>query len=145
MNQAKEIIRNYILTEYLPGESPANLKDDTPLRTSGILDSMATLALVSFLEDHSRSKSRHMRRASRVRPSGRHRSAGRAKAGGRDLKGESVSSVDSLVELPEAQYRSVSRSDSGRRSGRLAGNVRRTQRSVRPDRRHARLARRPRG
>ena len=51
MNQAKETIRNYILTEYLPGESPANLKDDTPLRTSGILDSMATLALVSFLED----------------------------------------------------------------------------------------------
>lgn len=39
-----------ILQEFLPGESPANLRDDTPLRTSGILDSMATLNLVSFLE-----------------------------------------------------------------------------------------------
>ena len=50
MDQIKEAIRSYILTEYLPGESPANLRDDTPLRTSGILDSMATLNLVSFLE-----------------------------------------------------------------------------------------------
>jgi acyl carrier protein len=50
MNETKETIRAHILAEYLPGESPANLKDDTPLRTSGILDSMATLALVSFLE-----------------------------------------------------------------------------------------------
>ena len=50
MDDTKEVIRAHILAEYLPGESPANLKDDTPLRTSGILDSMATLALVSFLE-----------------------------------------------------------------------------------------------
>ena len=46
----KETIRDYILREYLPGESAANLGDDTPLRTSGILDSMATLNLVTFLE-----------------------------------------------------------------------------------------------
>ena len=51
MSDVKETIRTYILSEYLPGESPANLKDDTPLRTSGILDSMATLNLVSFLEN----------------------------------------------------------------------------------------------
>jgi len=50
MDPIKETIRGYILNEYLPGESPANLRDDTPLRTSGILDSMATLNLVSFLE-----------------------------------------------------------------------------------------------
>jgi acyl carrier protein len=50
MNSIKETIRSYILNEYLPGESPANLTDDTPLRTSGILDSVATLSLVSFLE-----------------------------------------------------------------------------------------------
>ena len=31
---------------------PSNLRDDTPLRTSGILDSAATLRLVSFVEDH---------------------------------------------------------------------------------------------
>jgi len=52
MDAIKETIRSFILSEYLPGESAANLKDDTPLRTSGILDSVATLALVSFLEEH---------------------------------------------------------------------------------------------
>ncbi len=47
----KEQIRQYILSEFLPGESPANLKDDTPMRTSGVLDSMATLQLVTFVEE----------------------------------------------------------------------------------------------
>ena len=51
MDNVKDTIRDYILREYLPGESPANLTDDTPLRTSGILDSMATLNLVTFLEE----------------------------------------------------------------------------------------------
>ena len=50
MDNMKDTIRDYILREFLPGESAANLADDTPLRTSGILDSMATLNLVSFLE-----------------------------------------------------------------------------------------------
>jgi acyl carrier protein len=44
-------IRQFILTRYLPGESPDNLRDDTPLRSSGILDSLATLSLISFLEE----------------------------------------------------------------------------------------------
>lgn len=47
----KDKIRQFILAEFLPGESAENLKDDTPLRTSGILDSMATLRLVSFVEE----------------------------------------------------------------------------------------------
>ena len=47
----RDTIRTHILAEYLPGESPSNLKDDTPLRTSGILDSLATLSLVTFLEE----------------------------------------------------------------------------------------------
>ena len=46
----KAEIRRFVLDAYLPGESPENLKDDTPLRTSGVLESMGTLALVSFLE-----------------------------------------------------------------------------------------------
>jgi acyl carrier protein len=50
MDTIKETIRSYILSEYLPGESASNLTDETPLRTSGILDSIATLNLVSFLE-----------------------------------------------------------------------------------------------
>lgn len=47
----KEQLRQYILSEFLPGEFPANLKDDTPLRTSGVLDSIATLKLVTFVEN----------------------------------------------------------------------------------------------
>lgn len=49
--EAKEIIRGYILQEFLPGEDPAALTDTTPLITGGILDSLATLKLVVFLEE----------------------------------------------------------------------------------------------
>ncbi|MCL4522493.1 MAG: acyl carrier protein [Acidobacteria bacterium] len=51
MSDQTEKIRAFILAEFLPGESPANLRDDTPLRTSGILDSLATLRVVSFVEE----------------------------------------------------------------------------------------------
>jgi acyl carrier protein len=51
MDHVNDTIREYILREFLPGESATNLADDTPLRTSGVLDSMATLNLVTFLED----------------------------------------------------------------------------------------------
>lgn len=47
----KEQIRAFILSEFLPGESAANLTDDTALRTSGVLDSIATVTLISFVED----------------------------------------------------------------------------------------------
>lgn len=52
MQNIKDQVRQFILTEFLPGESPANLKDDTALRTSGVLDSMATLQVVTFVEEH---------------------------------------------------------------------------------------------
>ncbi|MGH9567867.1 MAG: acyl carrier protein [Candidatus Angelobacter sp.] len=52
MQNIKEQVRQFILKEFLPGESPANLTDDTPLRTSGVLDSMATLQVVTFVEEH---------------------------------------------------------------------------------------------
>jgi acyl carrier protein len=51
MNEIADTLRNFIVAKYLPGESPENLHDDTPLRTGGILDSLATLALVSFIEE----------------------------------------------------------------------------------------------
>lgn len=50
MAHVADTIRSFILKEYLPGELPENLKDDTPLRSTGILDSLATLGLISFLE-----------------------------------------------------------------------------------------------
>jgi acyl carrier protein len=46
----KERIRAFLLSEFLPGEDPLNLTDDTPLIDSGILDSIATLKMVEFLE-----------------------------------------------------------------------------------------------
>lgn len=50
MQSVKEVIKGYILEEFLPGENPAELTDSTPLITGGILDSLATLKLVVFLE-----------------------------------------------------------------------------------------------
>ena len=47
----KEEIRKYILSKFLPGEKAANLRDDTPLRTSGIVDSIGMLEMVSFIEE----------------------------------------------------------------------------------------------
>ena len=51
MSDVAATIRDFILTKYLPGESPENLRNDMPLRTSGVLDSLATLALIGFLEE----------------------------------------------------------------------------------------------
>jgi acyl carrier protein len=47
-------VRDLILTEFLPGESPENLTDDMPLRTSGVIDSLAVLRLTAFLEERCR-------------------------------------------------------------------------------------------
>lgn len=47
----KQAIKDFILQEFLPGENPDELKDDTPLITGGVLDSIATLKLVLFLEE----------------------------------------------------------------------------------------------
>ena len=49
-DQITETLRAYILDTFLPGENPETLTDATPLVTGGILDSLATLKLVSFLE-----------------------------------------------------------------------------------------------
>jgi len=50
MQDIKQTIREFILVSHLPGESPDSLSDETPLQTSGILDSLATVGLVSFIE-----------------------------------------------------------------------------------------------
>lgn len=46
-----DVIKQYILKEFLPGERAANLREDTPLRTSGILDSLGTIRLMKFIEE----------------------------------------------------------------------------------------------
>jgi acyl carrier protein len=52
MDDIRQAVHGYILREFLPGESPDELTDDTPLISGGILDSISTLKLVAFLEDH---------------------------------------------------------------------------------------------
>jgi acyl carrier protein len=46
----KSQVKSFILDEFLPGERPEALTDETGLVTEGVLDSLATLQLVSFLE-----------------------------------------------------------------------------------------------
>ncbi|WP_291984360.1 acyl carrier protein [Luteitalea sp.] len=52
MNNTREVVKQFILENFLPGEDPKNLTDDTELKESGILDSLSTLKLVTFLEEH---------------------------------------------------------------------------------------------
>jgi len=44
-------IKNFIMEEFLPGESPDELTETTPLISGGILDSIATMKLVMFMEE----------------------------------------------------------------------------------------------
>jgi acyl carrier protein len=52
MDAISQVVHRFILEEFLPGEDPDELTDRTPLITGGILDSITTLKLVTFLEDH---------------------------------------------------------------------------------------------
>jgi acyl carrier protein len=44
-------LKSYILEEFLAGEDPDELQESTELMTTGILDSIGTLKLVTFLEN----------------------------------------------------------------------------------------------
>jgi acyl carrier protein len=44
-------VKQFLLDTFLPGENPDELTDQTPLISGGILDSIATLKLVMFLEE----------------------------------------------------------------------------------------------
>jgi acyl carrier protein len=47
-----QTVTEYILEQFLLGENPEALKETTPLILGGILNSIDTLKLVSFLEEH---------------------------------------------------------------------------------------------
>jgi acyl carrier protein len=51
-DDVRQDVHRYILNQFLPGEDPSELTDQTPLITGGILDSISTLKLVVFLEEH---------------------------------------------------------------------------------------------
>lgn len=52
MDNIRETVRRFILDNFLPGEDASNLTDSTELKETGILDSLSTLKLITFLEDH---------------------------------------------------------------------------------------------
>jgi acyl carrier protein len=52
MDGIRDAVRAYILEQFLQGEDSRNLTDRTELKESGILDSLSTLKLISFLENH---------------------------------------------------------------------------------------------
>lgn len=54
MDGIAEVIHHFILCEFLPGEDSSELTNQTPLITGGVLDSISTLKLVTFLEDRFR-------------------------------------------------------------------------------------------
>ena len=47
----QDTLKQFILKEFLPGEDPDELTYTTPLITGGVLDSIATLKLVMFIEE----------------------------------------------------------------------------------------------
>ena len=50
-NSIEAKLKHYILEEFLAGEDPEELQESTELMTTGILDSIGTLKLVTFLEN----------------------------------------------------------------------------------------------
>jgi acyl carrier protein len=50
VQEIRDKVKDFVLNEFLPGEDPDELTDTTPLITGGVLDSLGTLKLVSFLE-----------------------------------------------------------------------------------------------
>lgn len=50
-DEIRSAVREYILAEFLPGEDSAALTDSTPLITGGILDSISSVRLISYLEE----------------------------------------------------------------------------------------------
>jgi len=51
MGPIQSTIKAYILDEFLEGANPSELTASTPLISGGILDSLATIRLVAFLEE----------------------------------------------------------------------------------------------
>lgn len=51
MDATVRTVKDFILENFLPGESPDALTNTTPLFTTGLLDSIASLQLVTFLEE----------------------------------------------------------------------------------------------
>lgn len=50
-DEVKLLVRSYVAQQFLPGEDPASITDDVKLVSDGIIDSLGSLKLVSWLEE----------------------------------------------------------------------------------------------
>lgn len=48
---ARKKIKNFILEEVCPEANPSCIEDETPLISSGLVDSLGILKILSFLDD----------------------------------------------------------------------------------------------
>jgi acyl carrier protein len=48
----KAVLRQYLINHHLAGTEAGNIGDATPLLSYGILDSLAMVKLITFLEQH---------------------------------------------------------------------------------------------
>jgi len=84
METAREVLKAYLLKEVIPDADPEELTDTTALVTTGILDSLATIKLVAFLEE---------RFAIEIRP--------------HEMDVENLNTLQSLAELVESKLRAA--------------------------------------
>jgi len=47
----KKAVREYLVEQILPGEDPSALTDDRALITGGLMDSITSVSLITFLEE----------------------------------------------------------------------------------------------
>jgi len=51
IDEIKGKVREYLAAQILPGEDPSALSDDRPLITGGLMDSITSVSLITFLEE----------------------------------------------------------------------------------------------
>lgn len=50
MREIRDAVRRHLAERLVPGDDPGALADDRPLITGGLMDSLTTVALITFLE-----------------------------------------------------------------------------------------------
>lgn len=51
IDEIKNAVREYLAAQLLPGQDPSSLADDRPLITGGLMDSITSVSLITFLEE----------------------------------------------------------------------------------------------